>query len=275
MLETKDHEYVMASVRRKGCMNSALLTEELVGFMLATYPSRFTVAEHTDVSSVVLLETHATIHAGAHEVKANKVILATNGFEKFSIRNDVGEDINVAFHQIVEGLIGYMAGYLEPIGKPPIAIAYHDDLQKALGIRGEDPYFYLTRRPYEMENNERHNLVCVGGPEEKIADTTHYARDKEYPAHAREMITEFLISTYAHAPEDTIKYAFSWHGLMAYTPNGIRLVGVEPRNSVLLYNLGCNGLGLIPSIAGGFRIARILRGDVLPPSIFDPKNQQS
>lgn len=275
MLESRDHEYVMASVRRKGCMNSALLSEELVGYMLATFPSRFTVAEHTNVSSVILKETHATVRAETHEVTANKVILATNGFEKFSIRNEAGDDINVAFHQIVDGLIGYMAGYLEPIGKAPIAIAYHDDVKKDIGTRGEDPYFYLTRRPFEMEDNERHNLVCVGGPEEKIADTSQYARDREYPAHARAMITDFLTSTYAHAPEDEIEYAFSWHGLMAYTPNGIRLVGVEPKNPILLYNLGCNGLGLIPSIAGGFRIARIIRGDVLPPSIFDPKNQES
>ncbi len=273
MLESKNEEYIMAAVRRKGCMNSALLTEELVGYMMATYPSRFSVVEHTDVTSVTLESTHVMLAAGGHTITANKVVLATNGFEKFSIRNEAGKDINVAFHRMVDGLIGYMAGYLEPIGKAPIAIAYHDDYKKASSVRGEDPYFYLTRRPFELEENEIHNLVCVGGPEEGLSDSSSYVRNQEYPARAERMISEFLATTYAHAPEDAVEYAFTWHGLMGYTPNGIRLVGEESRNKNLLYNLGCNGVGLLPSIVGGFRIARIIRGDTLPASIYDPKNQ--
>ena len=39
---------------------------------------------------------------------------------------------------------------------------------------------------------------------------------------------------------------------------------------MLLYNLGCNGVGFMPSIFGGHRIARMLAGDVMAPSIFDP-----
>ena len=58
---------------------------------------------------------------------------------------------------------------------------------------------------------------------------------------------------------------------MGYTPNGVRLVGVEPKNRVLLYNLGCNGVGILPSIFGGDRISHILAGEKLSPSIFDPK----
>ena len=57
---------------------------------------------------------------------------------------------------------------------------------------------------------------------------------------------------------------------MAYTDNKIRLVGFEPRNPVLMYNLGCNGVGFLPSIAGGLRIARLHSGHTLQPSIFDP-----
>jgi glycine/D-amino acid oxidase-like deaminating enzyme len=61
---------------------------------------------------------------------------------------------------------------------------------------------------------------------------------------------------------------------MGFTPNGIRLVGPEPLNPVLLYNLGCNGVGLMPSIFGGRKIARFLAGEVLPPSMFDPVDQR-
>ena len=51
----------------------------------------------------------------------------------------------------------------------------------------------------------------------------------------------------------------------------MRQVGAEPRNPVLLYNLGCNGVGLLPSIHGGQRVARIVAGERLAPSLFDPR----
>ena len=66
-------------------------------------------------------------------------------------------------------------------------------------------------------------------------------------------------------------YDFAWHGLMGYTKDKIRLVGFEPRNPVLMYNLGCNGVGFLPSIAGGLRIARLHQGQALEPSIFDAR----
>ena len=64
--------------------------------------------------------------------------------------------------------------------------------------------------------------------------------------------------------------AFAWHGLMGYTRTGVRCIGTEPRNPALLYNLGCNGVGILPSIHGAKRIAQILAGKKLPASIFDP-----
>jgi hypothetical protein len=41
-------------------------------------------------------------------------------------------------------------------------------------------------------------------------------------------------------------------------------------NPVLMYNLGCNGVGFLPSIAGGFRIAALTAGRAVGSSIFDP-----
>jgi glycine/D-amino acid oxidase-like deaminating enzyme len=49
------------------------------------------------------------------------------------------------------------------------------------------------------------------------------------------------------------------------------VIGTHPRHPELLYNLGCNGVGFLPSICGGQRVARILAGEQLPPSIFDPR----
>jgi glycine/D-amino acid oxidase-like deaminating enzyme len=67
---------------------------------------------------------------------------------------------------------------------------------------------------------------------------------------------------------------FHWHGLMGYTESMIRLAGPDPEYPSILYNLGCNGVGILPSFAGGKRIARLLAGEKLRPSIFDPGLQK-
>ena len=43
------------------------------------------------------------------------------------------------------------------------------------------------------------------------------------------------------------------------------------KNKVLMYNLGCNRVGILTSIYGGKRISDILAGAVLAPSLFDPR----
>jgi glycine/D-amino acid oxidase-like deaminating enzyme len=58
---------------------------------------------------------------------------------------------------------------------------------------------------------------------------------------------------------------------MGYTPNLVRLIGTEPRNPVLMYNLGCNGIGILPSLYGAQRIADIVSQKDIEVSIFDPK----
>jgi glycine/D-amino acid oxidase-like deaminating enzyme len=58
---------------------------------------------------------------------------------------------------------------------------------------------------------------------------------------------------------------------MGYMPDRLRVVGQEPRNPALLYNLACNGVGILSSLHGGLRIAELLAGRQLPPSLFDPR----
>ena len=66
-------------------------------------------------------------------------------------------------------------------------------------------------------------------------------------------------------------YDFHWHGLMGYMDGMVRVIGPHPGRPSLLYNLGCNGVGFLPSIHGGRQIARLLGGEQLPRSIFDPR----
>ncbi len=180
--------------------------------------------------------------------------------------------MNHKFHYLVRGIVGYMAGYLEERVVSPTEISYLPELKEGPtpDIFTEDEYFYLTRRPVEHRQQE-HTLVCLGGPETLLEDSAKYQHDEPYPEFAIERFNDFMAKTYKLKKRDRLDYQFLWHGLMGFTPNGVRLVGPEPYNPVLLYNLGCNGVGLLPSIFGGRKIARFIADEKLPPSVFDPK----
>jgi len=277
LLETNNKDYIAALSIRKGCINGAMLCEEIVGYLLGTYAGRFILVEHAPIKEVVLEEEYAILRGVEHQIECDKVILCTNGFSKFRIINNAGNDIDTLFHHQIHGFVGYMAGYIEALNQQPNALAYYAERSRKSRHRKteeeyyDDPYFYLTRRPYEVEKNETHNLVCLGGPEIYLADTSSYDPHGVYDKLMAEQMDRFLKSTYRHTPKDGLQFKFTWHGLMGYTSNGIRLIGPEPLNPVLMYNLGCNGVGIMPSIYGGHRIAQILAGEEVVPMIFDPK----
>jgi hypothetical protein len=58
---------------------------------------------------------------------------------------------------------------------------------------------------------------------------------------------------------------------MGYNESGVRGAGTPPRHPALHDDLGCNGVGFLPSVYGGERVARLLAGDRLGPSIVDPR----
>lgn len=276
LLETKDTRYFACIASQKGCMNSALFTEELMGYLMATYPGRFSLFEETPMTKVTLSEDRALLETKqGHTIEARRVVLCTNGFEQFHIVNTSGSDIDTKFHHLVQGRIGYMAGYLEPMNASPTAISYFPKGVPETGDPTGETYFYFTRRPHGEDVGEAKNLVCAGGPEQVLPNQAFYSREEHCREDVRESLDEFLRATYHHHPGPDAEYAFCWHGLMGYTPGGLRRIGSEPANPVLLYNLGCNGVGILPSIFGGKRIARILAGETLERSIFDPVDQRS
>lgn len=266
-LETDDAEFQAVMSDQRACMNSALFCEEIVKYLLNKYSRRFSLYENTHIKKVVLKKKHALLDAGKHTIGAERVVLCTNGFENFDIFNEGGLFIDKKFHHLIEGKVGYMSGYLETMNKIPAAISYFTD---DFDPTSDDPYFYLTRRPHELDE-KRHNLVCVGGPELSIEDREEYLNDYDYPEKMHEDIDNFIKKVYDKNPNKKIDYQFTWHGLMGYTPNRVRLIGEEPKNKTLLYNLGCNGIGIIPSVFGGRCISRIIAGEKLAASIFDPK----
>ena len=125
---------------------------------------------------------------------------------------------------------------------------------------------------YEYNEN-KHNLICLGGPQSALPDRGEYLYEFDYEDEVQKESDEFVKELYDLDPNKKIDYKFTWHGLMGYTPNRVRRIGPEPLNPVLLYNLGCNGVGILPSIYGGKRISQFINGEKLEPSIFDPHDQ--
>lgn len=270
ILETKTNDFVAVLSYQKGCVNSALFCEEVMLYMLEKYKDRFSLYEITPIHKIVLRDEYAILDADKHTVLAERVVMCTNGFAGITILDESGLDINTKFHHLVHGTIGYMSGYLEKMNKPPVAISYLLDPDPD----PEDPYFYLTRRMYEYEGDKEYNLISIGGPERALDDHSRYSHEHEYSEEVTERIDTFVRRIYELDPNKKIEYSFTWHGLMGYTKNGIRLIGSEPKNPVLMYNLGCNGIGILPSVYGGKRISDIVAGKHVGKSIFDiPKSE--
>ena len=265
LLETQAPGFIGVISFQKGCINSALFCQEVALYLQDTYKERFALYEHTPVHKLVLHKEHAIIDADTHTIDALRVVLCTNGFEDLHIINESGLEVDAKFHHLIAGRVGYMSGYLEKLDKQPIAISYYID--PIAGI--ENDYVYLTRRPFEYERGVHHNLVCVAGSSFALDDKRQYDRDAHFPEHMEQQIDDFVRKIYDVTPNKKITYEFTWHGLMGYTRNGVRLIGPEPQNPILLYNLGCNGVGILPSVHGGRQVARFVAGEKVPRSIFD------
>ncbi len=282
LADTINPEYIAAYPLRKGCLNSAVFTEQLITFLIETYGiERVQVYEQTPITDLDLHKGHAELKTEqGKNIKAKKVILCTNGFEHFTIR-DKHNELDMNFHKHVKGNIGYMMAQTEEVGKNPSATAYleaeydedtgHSDTDKDIVYSNE--YVYTTRRPYDLGKEEPKNLFCIGGKGLPIEDTTAYSREHEYGEMIKTEYDQFIAEHFK--PIDSLgkeQKQFFWHGLMGYTSNGLRMVGFEPKNHVLMYNLGCNGIGIMPAIWAGKRIASLLNGDT-SKSLFDPKFQ--
>jgi glycine/D-amino acid oxidase-like deaminating enzyme len=158
----------------------------------------------------------------------------------------------------VFGVVACMLAYFEA-DRGPEVLTY---LPKKEGY-----YFYLTRR-----RSPEGALVCVGGPERKLAEEERFEHRNDLVPGGREEIQHFLL---ANLPEYEARedHPFFWSGLMGYNQTGIRLAGPHPAEPRLLLDLGCNGIGILPSLAASRRIAAHLRGESPSPSLFDPGTQ--
>jgi glycine/D-amino acid oxidase-like deaminating enzyme len=265
LLEIDDDRYCAVLSDLKGCANSGLLSQQALDHLQRRHAGRFTFVDHTDVTSVTVGEDGALLRAGGHTVSARHVALCTNGFVDHTVLDMAGSPIQLAADQQIIGRVAYMAAFVEDERRQPAAMSYI----RNTAIGGEEAYVYVTRRTYDRPGDVV-TLTCMGGPEYPFHKRV-YDPDAAFPgALLAEMDSEVRpFANGTRLPGET--YDFHWHGLMGYNDVGVRVIGAHPRHPRLLYNLGCNGVGFLPSIFGAHQVSRALAGEALRPSIFDPR----
>jgi glycine/D-amino acid oxidase-like deaminating enzyme len=239
---------------RRGCVNSSLLAERLVEKLLDEFPGRLQVYENSAVADISYGE-EVVVRSTGGKVTCGNAVLCTNGYAASPIKGS--EEMRCT---AVQGMVACMLGYFDPQREAPAVLTH-------LPPR-EGYYFYLTRRA-----TEQGDLVCVGGPERKLKQGERFEHRPDLVPGGREEIHHFLrdaLPGYVHRED----HPFFWSGLMGYTSSGLRLVGPHPEEARLLLNLGCNGVGILPSVAAARRIAAHLGGEDPPPSLFEPGRQR-
>ncbi len=267
LLEHDGKEFEAVGFRRIACGNSALLSEEIVQALITRFGSRFSIFEDTHVTEVTCSHSAVNVRAGSVTVDGKWSVLCTNGFEQFHIKDADGASLDPKFHSLVKGEVAYMEGFLQDEPKPAGGFLYVDT-----DMPSEEPYVYVSRRPFEFESKPK-TLVSIGGPEYILPDTSDYDPFHPFPKYAERDFKQFLESG-QRIVEKGDERVFRWHGLMGYTPNRVRCIGFEPCQSSLMYNLGCNGLGLMPSMYGGWKIAQLLLGKDDGVHMFDPQDRR-
>ena len=264
LLEVDDERYRAVLSAPAGCSNSGLLCQQALAYLRSAHPGRFGYADQTRVDRVVVDDELVIVDAGGHRVRAGHVVLCTNGFVDYTVEDTTGSPILLAPDQRITGRVAHMTAFAEDHPRQPASLSYiRNDL-----IGGDVPYVYITRRTYDRADDTI-TLTCMGGPEYP----THEAYDHAalFPGELLEAIDN-EVRPFAQPERPSRRaYDYHWHGLMGYNDCGIRTVGPHPRYPSLLYNLGCNGVGFLPSIYGGNRTAQLLAGAQLGQSVFDPR----
>jgi glycine/D-amino acid oxidase-like deaminating enzyme len=270
LLEVDDDRYSAVLTARAGAANSGLLCQQVLAHLLRTHGERFIYADCTKADRVVVDDERAVVHAGGHRVTASHVALCTNGFVDHRIEDAAGSPVFLAPDQQVTGRVAYMTAFFEDARRAPAAISYVRNF--TIGgdsITGDTPYLYVTRRTYDRPRDTV-TLTCMGGPEAGL-DGAAYRSDAPVPGEVLQaMDNEVRPFAQPRRPSGQ-PYEFHWHGLMAYNDSLIRVIGPHPQHPRLLYNLGCNGVGFLPSIHGGHSLARLLAGDRPAAGVFDPR----
>ncbi|OPY27671.1 MAG: D-amino acid dehydrogenase small subunit [Methanomassiliicoccales archaeon PtaU1.Bin030] len=237
-------KYIAAYSAPASLANSGRLSRAIARHLLDRYPGRFVLHEESPVSSISFGE-EVKARSNGTAVSADAAVLCTNGYPLPELESSTVPKISDSLRRYVASMVAHTS---EDRTAPGAFTYFHEE-----GDPEEEPYFYLTRRPFLLNGND---LVTVGGPQQTISEELDHGA--EYPPGVYARIDGFLARSYTCALRD--EDMMCWNGPMGYTKDGIRLVGKDPHVPGLWYNTACNGIGFLPSIVGGRKVAAEIAG---------------
>jgi glycine/D-amino acid oxidase-like deaminating enzyme len=251
-LKTIDTSYIAATVWSSSFkgkrMNSAKFCCKVLDYLNEKFGRRFSVYEETDITKIDLFKNHSVLQHAHGKVTAQEVILCTNAYKDFSIWDRMNEKPYTKLQDSITSRIGFLVAY--PNSSPQSFAMGFVNHHKAFK---EVPFWYFSHAPYPT--HDRNHSCVLGGPEFNLDGAYSPEWVEAKGALSLDLIQYFLKMTFKEAPATL---PFFWHGWMGYTSNGLRWVGPDSDYPHLWYNLACNGIGIVPAIAGAKKIAALM-----------------
>lgn len=257
-LTCADERYIAAKVPEKlslaGRINSSKICYGILSYLEKQYPNRFAIYEGTEITRIDLNDNKSILQSKQGKIQTKDIILCTNAYTNFVISDNKQGMIVDKLQKSMSSIEGYLTGYFVDSSEI-YSLGYLDEVEFT-----DVPYFYLSQAPVSPNTKP---LRIIGGPEIEVNGNTVADPQVQF-----NILQKFIRNIYGVTKND---FDYFWGGVMGYTDTGLRWVGQDPEHSHLWYNLGCNGIGIIPAIAGAEKIAQQFNGTTFAPSLFDPK----
>jgi glycine/D-amino acid oxidase-like deaminating enzyme len=235
-------------------LDTARLTRSLALGMCQRYSDRFKIFEMSPISGIDRSGDHFNARARDQNISAQTLIIATNGYTNPSLNLNPLKD--------VAPIVQLMLGFASQRPRPSVAMGFRVKRKKI-------EYFYSTTRPFQDSSY----LTVIGGP----GGLPQAGPLERFP----EILSHDLSDLLQHSGQLGVDRRsrvprYFWTGLLGYTSNGLRKIGPAPEDPNILYNTGCNGIGILLSVFGGKMLADHLAGKpcsaLFSPSAYRPGN---
>jgi len=259
-LETLDERYIAAHIYGPSAlMISAEFTHNILEMLEQKFPHRLEVYEHTPAEQIKLFPNAVQIDTPHGNVSANTLIMCTNGYKQANIIDGNSGQEYLKIKTQISQIMGEVVAF--PSKKQSYFGGYYLNPEHDLH---KESYLYINRRKLK----DGLYYTAIGGAELGTDIHGPYSDNHSLSQESLEKYQRFLKST--KYDFERSEFAYHWEGIMGYTPNRIRWIGPDTKYPNLYYNLGCNGIGLMQSIYGGWKLAGMLDGAKFSPSLFDP-----
>lgn len=227
-----------------GLLNAADLTRGLAVRLSQKFGTSFKIFEGSPAARISACSVGFEAKCLDFTVRAKSVVLATNGYAI------CGSGFKTPrMKSIVQGCLGYVSD-----GPRPLTAIGFSLLEKTKN------YYYANTRQFSGTSF----LTVTGGPPGVRVGSSNEAAALQADFDELDIHSSHLGLSPNHQPR------FRWTGILAYMPDGLRWIGADPENPSVYYNLGCNGIGILLSIFGGYAIACQMRGQPMQ-TVFLPR----